>query len=43
MRTVSEIKPAWLFEIAPHFYKKEELIDDSDKKVLKQAGKAAMN
>lgn len=42
MRTVSEIKPSWLFEIAPHYYKKEELADDSNKKMPKQVGRAAM-
>jgi len=40
MRTVSEIKPAWLVEIAPHYYSKKELDDPSAKKLPKKAGKA---
>jgi pre-mRNA-splicing factor ATP-dependent RNA helicase DHX16 len=43
MRTVSEIKPAWLLEIAPHYYSKKELVDDSDKKRPTGRGRAAMD
>jgi len=42
MRTVSEIKPAWLLEIAPHYYSKKEVVDDSNKKMPKGQGRAAM-
>ncbi|EIE19374.1 P-loop containing nucleoside triphosphate hydrolase protein [Coccomyxa subellipsoidea C-169] len=41
MRTVSEIKPAWLIEIAPHYYSKKELDDPSAKKLPKGVGRAA--
>ena len=41
MRTVSEIKPAWLVEIAPHYYSKKELDDPTSKKMPKGAGRAA--
>jgi pre-mRNA-splicing factor ATP-dependent RNA helicase DHX16 len=41
MRTVSEIKPQWLIEIAPHYYNKRELDDPSAKKLPKGAGRAA--
>ena len=40
MRTVSEIKPQWLLEIAPHYYSKKELADESAKKLPKGLGKA---
>ena len=43
MRTVSEIKPGWLLEIAPHYYSKKELADDSNKKMPKGRGKAGMD
>lgn len=42
MRTVSEIKPGWLVEIAPHYYSKKELADESDKKMPKGQGRAAI-
>eukprot|EP00884_Botryococcus_braunii_P008381 jgi/Botrbrau1/17544/Bobra.0864s0003.1 len=42
MRTVSEIKPEWLIEIAPHYYSKKELTDESAKKMPKVVGRAAM-
>ena len=42
MRTVSEIKPGWLVEIAPHYYSKKELTDESDKKMPKVQGRAAI-
>ncbi|KAJ3331468.1 putative pre-mRNA-splicing factor ATP-dependent RNA helicase dhx16 [Gonapodya sp. JEL0774] len=41
MRQVIEIKPEWLLEVAPHFYKAKELEDDSAKKMPKKAGLAA--
>jgi pre-mRNA-splicing factor ATP-dependent RNA helicase DHX16 len=40
MRTVSEIKPEWLVEIAPHYYSKSEIMDKSVKKMPKVVGKA---
>ena len=43
MRTVSEIKPGWLIEIAPHYYSKKELDDPSAKKMPKGAGRAAVD
>lgn len=36
MRQVVEIKPEWLVECAPHFYKAHEVTDDSSKKLPKQ-------
>lgn len=42
MRTVSEIKPNWLVEIAPHFYSKKELVDESERKMPKGQGRAAL-
>ncbi len=41
MRTVSEIKPGWLVEIAPHYYSKRELVDESEKKMPKGQGRSA--
>ncbi|KAK9803173.1 hypothetical protein WJX72_009006 [[Myrmecia] bisecta] len=42
MRTVSEIKPAWLVEIAPHYYSKKEIDEQAAKKLPKALGKAAI-
>jgi pre-mRNA-splicing factor ATP-dependent RNA helicase DHX16 len=43
MRSVVEIKPQWLNEIAPHFYSIGDTQDDSDKKLAntKNLGRAA--
>lgn len=41
MRVVSEIKPEWLVEIAPHFYSQKEIMDQAAKKLPKNVGKAA--
>lgn len=41
MRTVSDIKPDWLVEIAPHYYSKKDIADDG-KKLPKGKGKAAI-
>jgi pre-mRNA-splicing factor ATP-dependent RNA helicase DHX16 len=38
MRQVMEIKPEWLLEIAPHYYKAKELEDPSSKKMPKKTG-----
>eukprot|EP00966_Prymnesium_polylepis_P063503 1473110-Prymnesium_polylepis.1 len=40
MRQICEIKPDWLVEIAPHYYKKKDIADDSGKKLPKTVGKA---
>eukprot|EP00954_Amorphochlora_amoebiformis_P015873 1246438-Amorphochlora_amoeboformis.AAC.1 len=40
MRQVIEIDPKWLFEIAPHYYKKKDIIDSSQVKMPKQKGSA---
>ena len=42
MRQVSEIKPEWLVEIAPHYYSKRDIRDDSSKKLPKGKGRAIM-
>ena len=34
MRNVLPIEPDWLCEIAPHYYKKKDVEDDSGKKLL---------
>eukprot|EP01043_Picozoa_sp_COSAG02_P045924 COSAG02_NODE_4248_length_5586_cov_74.948424_3_plen_1100_part_00 len=41
MRQVIEINPEWLVEIAPHYYKANEIQDDNKKKMPKTLGKAA--
>ncbi len=41
MRTVSEITPAWLVEIAPHYYRRNDIQDDG-KKLPKGKGRAAI-
>jgi pre-mRNA-splicing factor ATP-dependent RNA helicase DHX16 len=35
LRTVSEIKPEWLLEIAPHYYSKKEIENATLKKMPK--------
>eukprot|EP00898_Chlorokybus_atmophyticus_P001287 jgi/Chlat1/2159/Chrsp17S02733 len=42
MRQVTEIKPEWLVEIAPHYYKMKDVEDGMSKKMPKVAGRAAM-
>lgn len=37
---VSEIKPEWLVEIAPHYYSKKDIADEG-KKMPKGKGKSA--
>ncbi|PVV00519.1 hypothetical protein BB560_005100 [Smittium megazygosporum] len=39
MRQVMEIEPGWLTELAPHFYSKNEVEDESKKKMPKQIQK----
>ena len=41
MRQIVEIKPDWLVEIAPHYYKQKDIDDDAGKKLPKGVGKAA--
>lgn len=40
MRVVSEIKPEWLVEIAPHYYNKKDILEMAAKKLPKALGKA---
>ena len=42
MRVVSEIKPDWLFELAPHYYSQKEISEKISKKLPKSIGKSAM-
>lgn len=42
MRQVIEIRPDWLFEIAPHFYKRKELEDRPSERMPVQKGRAAI-
>ncbi|KAK5669860.1 hypothetical protein QVD99_004236 [Batrachochytrium dendrobatidis] len=42
VRQVIEIQPDWLMEVAPHYYKSNELQDDSLKKLPKSVGKSSM-
>ena len=39
MRVVSEIKPEWLVEIAPHYYSKKEIMEQAAKKLPKALGR----
>ncbi|WZY91091.1 hypothetical protein YC2023_047826 [Brassica napus] len=41
MRQVTELKPEWLIELAPHYYQLKDVEDDASKKMPKGAGKAA--
>ncbi|CAJ0956032.1 unnamed protein product, partial [Mesorhabditis belari] len=41
MREVCEIESKWLLEVAPHYYKGQELEDPTNKKMPKQKGKSA--
>lgn len=44
MRNVIEIKPEWLMEVAPHYYKNIDLVDTSDsKKNLKNKGTSKLS
>eukprot|EP00842_Homolaphlyctis_polyrhiza_P002179 jgi/Hompol1/2962/HPOL_003083-RA len=43
VRQVIEIQPEWLMEVAPHYYKSNELQDDSLKKLPKGVGRSAIN
>lgn len=41
MRTVTEIKPEWLLEVAPHMYSRKDIEVDKVK-ALRQGGRATM-
>jgi pre-mRNA-splicing factor ATP-dependent RNA helicase DHX16 len=41
MRQIVEIKSEWLVEIAPHYYKTNDVADDSGKKMPKVMGRVA--
>jgi pre-mRNA-splicing factor ATP-dependent RNA helicase DHX16 len=41
IRQVIEIKPEWLVEAAPHFYKDKDIKDDSKRKMPKTVGAPA--
>ncbi|XP_020225788.1 pre-mRNA-splicing factor ATP-dependent RNA helicase DEAH1 [Cajanus cajan] len=40
MRQVTELKPEWLVEIAPHYYQLKDVEDSSSKKLPRGAGRA---
>ncbi|XP_020671922.2 pre-mRNA-splicing factor ATP-dependent RNA helicase DEAH1-like isoform X3 [Dendrobium catenatum] len=40
---VTELKPDWLVEIAPHYYQLKDIEDSSSKKMLRGPGRAAMS
>ncbi len=42
MRCVSEIRPDWLVEIAPHYYSKKDILEDG-KKLPKGMGKSGLD
>lgn len=43
MRQVTELKPDWLVEIAPHYYQLKDVEDSSSKKMPRGPGRAAMS
>ncbi|KAK8945605.1 putative pre-mRNA-splicing factor ATP-dependent RNA helicase [Platanthera guangdongensis] len=43
MRQVTELKPEWLVEIAPHYYQLKDVEDSSTKKMPRGQGKAPIN
>ncbi|CAG4998712.1 unnamed protein product [Parnassius apollo] len=43
MRQVTEIESKWLLEVAPHYYKSNELEDSTNKKMPKTVGKSTGN
>ncbi|TNV84818.1 hypothetical protein FGO68_gene10396 [Halteria grandinella] len=40
MRNIIEITPEWLLEIAPHYYKKSDIMEEEGKKKVKMPGTA---
>ena len=43
MRSVIAIDPEWLIEIAPHYYRPKDVLDDSKKALPKSVGRATMS
>ncbi len=43
LRNVIEIKPEWLVEIAPHYYKSNEVQDEAQHKMPKGKGRATLD
>lgn len=43
MRQVTELKPEWLVEIAPHYYQLKDVEDSGSKKMPRGVGRAAEN
>ena len=43
MRQIIVIEPAWLIEVAPHYYKEQEIMDSRSVKMPKGKGKASMD
>ena len=41
MRQVIEIDPGWLVEVAPHYYSKQETVDQTKVKMPKKVGKSS--
>lgn len=41
MRQVIAIKPEWLVDIAPHYYKTSDIVDEAAKKMPKGVGLGA--
>lgn len=41
MRQVIAIKPEWLVDIAPHYYKSTDIVDEAAKKMPKGTGLGA--
>jgi len=42
MMQVTELKPEWLVEIAPHYYQLKDVDDAGSKKLPKGHGRAAL-
>jgi hypothetical protein len=42
MRDVIEIRPEWLIEIAPHFYKKSDLLGDDQQSAKRDKNKVKL-
>ena len=40
LRQVTEIQGKWLLEVAPHYYKPEEVEDSTNKKMPKTVGRS---
>ncbi|KAK9116542.1 hypothetical protein Sjap_015489 [Stephania japonica] len=43
MRQVTELKPEWLVDIAPHYYQMKDIEDSGSKKMPRGRGRAAMD